>query len=179
MCSGQSRATDARNPPIPGYVATPQYTNCCRFGSCRRQRGSAAHRPPPFASASPMGAGRKIAAGMVFRSGGDSQPCVCLSEDVAIEVDSGGDLRDHRPVRCQPHHAALGHVGHVLTLRDRAASRERHLLNLLDDLAVPAFAFDSDAVAGDRHRGARLVQAGEHEPLRPRGDVNEAAGTPR
>src|SRR3712207_8736556 len=45
----------------------------------------------------------------------------------------------------QPHHAALGHVGDVLPLGDGAPARERHVLDLLDELADLALALDLQA----------------------------------
>src|SRR5438445_4335374 len=107
---------------------------------------------------------------------GDGKRNVGLPQHVAFEIDARRELRHHQAVRRQLHHAALGDIGDVLALRDRALAGEGYVLDLLDDLFHLAFLVDADGAIGQRKLGAGVEEAGEDDLLRSRRDVDEAAG---
>ena len=107
---------------------------------------------------------------------GDAQGKAGLIEHVALEIDAGSEF-DHRDaLALEPHHASLGDVENLLPLRHRAGTGERDLLDRLHQLLDLAFPFDPKRAALDFERRAGGEISGEHDLLRSRRDVDEAAG---
>ena len=83
------------------------------------------------------------------------------------------------PSGVRRHDAALGDVDDLLALRDGARAGKGHLLDLLDQLPDLALPLDAQRAVVDGEPGAGGEEAGKDDPLRPRRDVDEAAGARR
>ena len=103
----------------------------------------------PF-SVSPIGASRKRARRHDLRdrappSSGNS---ACASTSRSRSTPGAISVTT-QPVRRQLHHAALGDIGDVLSLRDGALAGEGDMLDLVDQLLDLALLVDAQAAVGD------------------------------
>jgi hypothetical protein len=102
---------------------------------------------------------------------------VHVGEDVALELDAGGDLDELQSAGCDGEHAALGDVEHRLAGLDRKLARIGDLLDRLDELAHAPLAHDAQpAVIDGDLEAAGGEGSGEHEARGVLADVDEAAG---
>ena len=102
-----------------------------------------------------MTSGRNSPASICFSCGRDDQREFGLVEDVGLQLDAGRDLGDDDAFGRQLHHAALGHVGHVLALHHAAPPGEGDLLHLLHQLLHLAFLLDPEPALDDLHAWRR------------------------
>jgi hypothetical protein len=98
-----------------------------------------------------------------------------LRQYVAFEVHAGRYFRHQHALRRQFHDAALRDIGDILSLRDGALAGKGDVLDLRDDLLHLAFLIDAKPIIGNRKLCAGIEEAGEHDFLRSRGDIHEAA----
>jgi hypothetical protein len=94
-----------------------------------------------------------------------------------LQVDAGRDLGHGHAVAVEPQHTAFGDVENLLALRDRAGTRERHLLDLADELLDFSLPGYRQRAVGDFESGASGEVARKDNAPGPRGDVDKAAGT--
>src|ERR1700733_9230564 len=107
---------------------------------------------------------------------GDSQAKAGLIEHVTIEVDARSEFDDRDALALQPHHASLGDVENLLTLRDGPRARERDLFDRFHELLDLAFPFDPERAGVNFERRASGEISGIDDLLGAGGDVDEAAG---
>src|SRR5271167_1864420 len=85
---------------------------------------------------------------------GDSQAKAGLIEHVALQIDAWSEFDDRDALALQPHHASLGDVENLLTLRHGPRARERDLFDRVHEFLDLAFPFDPERASVNFERRA-------------------------
>ena len=98
-----------------------------------------------------------------------------MRDDVFLDVDAGSDLDERDDTVDELEDRALGHIENRLVLAG-ILTRERHLLDVLDELLRRALFVDLERTIDNFFLRVCHERAGEHDLLGALGDVDEAAG---
>jgi hypothetical protein len=103
-----------------------------------------------------------------------------VSENIAIEVNAGGDLKNHQAIVIRLEHRALGDETHPLLPSQTSRSVVRALLKRRYESSMSAFFQDENArfidLAFETTRGERAEKTDRFRIL---SDVDESAGAVR
>ena len=139
------------------------------------ERDELAHDAAPKSSASPIGPVGIEPAIHRPQVVGDARPEAHPGQDVAFDVDAGGDLDQDEAIRLEGEDRALGDVAHLLPPLAGEPAVERDLADRRHELAEAALGGDADPVVDLDLEAARGQRPDEVDPPGPRADVREAA----